>query len=212
MRLNWDQLPPGRDRRLYRQDATEGSPLWVSSKCGIGSVNNKKWSVEHPLKKFLKKSLFSKCLSQKMRHMRWSLKRKNLPIDSSSAPIMAKKAQVMGEFAMVLGSTRFETLCKRAEQVMTVSELLIGSKKEGDLRMLPVIQLTEEKTKFDKGKGKKSVSVITVYEVISLLSAGKTVSAIFLPAQKDCSNFTVNCNSFTPAPLRPWLPRQRLIE
>ncbi|XP_058862155.1 uncharacterized protein LOC117970366 isoform X2 [Acipenser ruthenus] len=39
-------------------------------------------------------SLFSKCLSQKMRHMRWSLKRKNLPIDSNSAPIMAKKAQV----------------------------------------------------------------------------------------------------------------------
>ncbi|MGH0170518.1 UNVERIFIED_CONTAM: hypothetical protein FKN15_059020 [Acipenser sinensis] len=67
-------------------------------------------------------------------------------------------------------------------------------------------------------------------QAISLLSARKIVSAIFLPAQsapfkeqrhsqlalrfhqKDCSNVTAELQLYPPAPHRPWLPRQRLIE
>ncbi|KAJ8335164.1 hypothetical protein SKAU_G00408030 [Synaphobranchus kaupii] len=180
-------------------------------------------------------SSFTKCQkSQKFRCMRWSLKRKGLPLSCTATPVLSKKAKsvnmqgttgipkeechwaiteeirkecektrpneghikailketaktrrawiermppgnlvaicklypcfklgnfIMSEFSMLLGEKKFHAIPQRAENFLNVMESMMGAQEEGELRMLPVLMMIEEYTKFEKGQ---SLSAFTV--------------------------------------------------
>ncbi|XP_035287136.1 E3 ubiquitin-protein ligase TRIM33-like isoform X1 [Anguilla anguilla] len=71
---------------------------------------------------------------------------------------------IMYEFAMLLGGKKFDAIPQRAENFLNVMESMMGAQKEGELRMLPVLSMIEENTKFER---EISASVITVCKAAS---------------------------------------------
>ncbi|XP_061111986.1 uncharacterized protein LOC133137663 [Conger conger] len=72
---------------------------------------------------------------------------------------------IMSEFAMLLGESKFDAIPQRADNFLSIMESMMGKQKEGELRMLPVLSMIEENTKFERGN---SESVITVCKDASL--------------------------------------------
>ncbi|XP_038065740.1 uncharacterized protein LOC119735869 [Patiria miniata] len=97
---------------------------------------------------------------------------KSLP-DSKMEPILQKipcyqdGSLVIHDFLKIIGESSLDSILNKMEIFLTVVESLIGTSTKEPERIIPVIRHVEKATAFDKGKGVKSKSVITIKEDIS---------------------------------------------
>ncbi|KAL5018981.1 hypothetical protein ScPMuIL_004703 [Solemya velum] len=111
-------------------------------------------------------SLFTKNLSQRIRHIRWKDSKKTRPTTSSLTPPAKKRALVMADFKRLISERQYgrivHTLPTFCAAVGKLGNLDLSEDPEESL--LSIIQFVEEQTRIDRGRGKKTESVIQVKE------------------------------------------------